>query len=306
MRVFGDGAGFSRDGGFSGNRGSRADQFRRNRRAGETVRGKLLGFEASGLAWVRIEGQELLARVNANAQPGQIMRFLIVSLTPDIILKELPQDGGASSSRSLGALAGALSANKEAFEALLARSEFAQAGDLSPNIPLRRPPFLRWLAGNTEALRLYREIREACREASALLAPAGLGRYHYLPWILPRASGFEALIRRTRPSPKEGKSGSRRAPILWDVRCRFSLPDMGRVSLSILFSKSKARYKIALERPQAAGLFPELVKDLRLGKSRLDLELLGAGPLSRDDESDLLSLALMRTRQRFTGVNLQV
>ncbi len=304
MRVFGDGAGFSRDGGFSGKRGAGAGHFRRNRRVGDIVHGKILAFEAPGLARALIDGQEMLASVKS-AAPGQIMRFLVVSLSPDIVLKELPAD--ESPERTAGAVISALNAQITAFEAIFTKSAIASAPSPDPNILGRRRAFLRWLDDAPEAMRLFHAITAACREASALLAPAGLGRYHYLPWILPRAGRLEALIRRTKPSPgsADAKKGERRPPILWDLRCRFAYPGAGRVSLSILFSRPVARYRLSLENPKAAPRLVPLFSGLFLGKTRIDPELLGVSPLGPDD-ADLLARALSRTRQRFTGVNLQV
>ena len=88
MRIRGQGTSFSGHG--SGQRDSgRAEQFRKAHRAGQKVRGMVMQWHSDSLAWVEIDGHRLLARVSRDSALGRERRFLIESLDPEIVLREL-------------------------------------------------------------------------------------------------------------------------------------------------------------------------------------------------------------------------
>lgn len=304
MRVDGKGAGFSGERDSRRDRGARVEQFRRERRVGEEVRGKMLGFEASGLARVLIEGREMLARVGGSPAPGQIMLFLVVSLHPEIVLKELPIQERAT--RDMAPLVNELDRRRAALESRLSAEPQVQPEDLPADILKRKPLFLSGLESNPKALALFMEIQDYCQEANAFLIPSGRGRYHYLPWLLPGATGQEALIRRTRPPAGKKKGQAGESPVLWDVQFCFDHIEAGRSALHILYARPRARYRLFLERPKAAASLLPLFQGLRLGHVAIEQECLGVGPLPASFGSGLLAGALARSRQSFTGINLQV
>lgn len=90
MRVSGYGSSFSGD--ASGRDRDRSGRFRRSHRAGQKVRGTVLEWRGPGLAWVDIDGHGLLAQISTDASLGRERTFLIVSLHPAVILKELPDN----------------------------------------------------------------------------------------------------------------------------------------------------------------------------------------------------------------------
>ncbi|MFZ5427221.1 MAG: hypothetical protein ACOZEN_09605 [Thermodesulfobacteriota bacterium] len=87
MRIRGQGSSF----GSGGQRqeSQRSERFRRAHRAGQKVKGTILDWHSPGLAWVDIEGHRLLAQVSQDSAMGLERLFLIVRLTPDIVLREL-------------------------------------------------------------------------------------------------------------------------------------------------------------------------------------------------------------------------
>lgn len=95
MRIKGQG---SSSGGFgqSARDGSqrRRDNFRRTHRAGQRVRGRILEWRGQDLAWVEIDGHGLMAQVTRNSALGLERSFLIVSLDPEIVLRELTGQQG--------------------------------------------------------------------------------------------------------------------------------------------------------------------------------------------------------------------
>lgn len=88
MRIRGQG---SSSFGFDGQRqdSQRSERFRRAHRAGQKVKGIILDWHSPGLAWVDIDGHRLLAQVSQDSALGLERLFLIASLTPDIVLREL-------------------------------------------------------------------------------------------------------------------------------------------------------------------------------------------------------------------------
>lgn len=93
MRIRGQGSSST---GFGGQRqdSERSERFRRGHRAGQKVQGRIVEWEAPGLAWVEIDGQRLLAQVSQDSELGLIRRFLILKLSPEIVLKEITKRTG--------------------------------------------------------------------------------------------------------------------------------------------------------------------------------------------------------------------
>jgi len=67
----------------------RSDRFRKGHRAGQKVKGMVMEWQSPGLAWVEIDGQRMLAQVSEDAVLGRERMFLVVQLSPDIVLREL-------------------------------------------------------------------------------------------------------------------------------------------------------------------------------------------------------------------------
>jgi len=88
MRIRGHGSSFS---GSSGDRrdSDRSERFRNAHRAGQKVRGVIVEWHTAELAWVEIDGHRLLAQVARDSALGLERAFLIVRLSPDIVLKEI-------------------------------------------------------------------------------------------------------------------------------------------------------------------------------------------------------------------------
>lgn len=88
MRIRGQGTSFAGQGG-NGRDSGRAERFRKAHRAGQKVRGTVVEWHSQDLAWVEIDGHRLLARVSRHAALGLERRFLIESVSPEIVLREL-------------------------------------------------------------------------------------------------------------------------------------------------------------------------------------------------------------------------
>ena len=90
MRVTGYGTGFGQQDGSR----DRAAAFRARHSIGQRIKGRILRREQNGLSWVQVGGEELLARLEVQAEPGDQLIFIVRALTPEIMLQALA--GGAS------------------------------------------------------------------------------------------------------------------------------------------------------------------------------------------------------------------
>ncbi|MBF0481976.1 MAG: hypothetical protein HQK81_05235 [Desulfovibrionaceae bacterium] len=89
MKIRGDSA-RGGDFGDSRERGQdRAGNFRRTHEVGDTVRGRVLRYEPPRRCWVEIDGRELLAEASIEAPVGSFLTFRIISLEPEIVLRDL-------------------------------------------------------------------------------------------------------------------------------------------------------------------------------------------------------------------------
>jgi hypothetical protein len=67
----------------------RAEAFRRTYAVGDTVRGRVLRYEPPRRCWVEIDGRELLAETSIEAPVGSFLAFRVISLEPEIVLRDL-------------------------------------------------------------------------------------------------------------------------------------------------------------------------------------------------------------------------
>ena len=89
MRIRGKSSSSFDSGGGDRRDSARSDRFRNSHRVGQKVTGVIREWHTQELAWVEIDGQRLLAQVSRDSALGLERAFLVVRLTPDIVLKEL-------------------------------------------------------------------------------------------------------------------------------------------------------------------------------------------------------------------------
>lgn len=66
--------------------------FRSRHKPGQKVKGSIVGYQGDKMAWVRIQGQDLLAQVYSRPPENQEVVFLIERLQPQVVLKEQRTD----------------------------------------------------------------------------------------------------------------------------------------------------------------------------------------------------------------------
>ena len=236
MRISGQGTG------SGGGSRERTAAFRQGRRPGQKVRGLVLRYLASGLALVRIEGQELLAQIQSEPPPGVELLFLIERLTPDIVLKELKPEDPADMDPA--ALAQAWRGSR----AKLAALENARPASSSED-------YARWLLQAPEALEAFLDASDYLHHVNRVLD--GMAEFTHLPWLgqrfLPQARELEIarLGRRLGRRLDPGEEPAEHSLQAWVLSCL--LPAAGRVELRIFLKAPLVRYRILLERMDLAG-----------------------------------------------------
>ncbi|MDO9082031.1 MAG: hypothetical protein Q7U56_01965 [Humidesulfovibrio sp.] len=268
MRIKGYGTG--PQGQQSGPGRDRAAHFRARHSIGESIQGRVLRRDPSGLYWVQAGGEELLARLEVQTEPGDQLVFVVRALIPEIHLQALHGGGAAD---DLPGLVQRFRTAREAFE---------QQAEPLLNVLARIPPILAQrqealriaLNGDAEAASLHANTQALLGRINETLAAEHGAEALYLPWLLPGLRRQEIVRRMTGGSGGKGfaeasMSGSLAGCGGLEVRLVSRMPGQeGQCSLRLL-----------AERPEQTGaLQVELAALVREALS-VEAEFLGVTQL---------------------------
>ena len=187
MRITGFGTGFGQGGGER----DRAAAFRARHSIGQRVKGRILRKDSSGLTWVLVGGEELLARLEVAANPGDELFFIVRALSPEIMLQAL-QPG--QSAADLPGLMQRFRAAREVFEQQ--DSGLLEAHAATPPDPAQRTAsFQAALSASPGASERLAKVLDLLGQINASLDPAQNAEALYLPWLLPGLRRQEAFRR---------------------------------------------------------------------------------------------------------------
>jgi len=292
MRIQGYGGGFSGDQSSDRRGRSTAQAFRRGRRIGQIVRGRLVAPAENGLVWVAVDGHTLLAHLD-HPPSGSELLFCITALSPEVILRDItpPPGEGSDPVRLLASLTEARSQLESLIDAL-PRPSAPPPLDLT----MARRLFLDALAANPATRTAWNRTRELTRFLSALLPP-GEGRLHYTPWIFPGLGQSELLAER-HPAGQDGPGFS--------LRLFGRLPRLGRLVIQAAWHPGQVRYRLLLEHPEAADAVVTILSRVRFGRAEIAPHCQSAGPLPDALAGGFLTRLLAGQERPFTGLRLQV
>lgn len=275
--------------------GDRARIFRNRHRVGERVKGRLLRWEQPGqawpnLAWIDIQGQELLAQIHSQPEPGQILVFLVVQLYPDIVLQELHGGGPGSGSGAPLSLSGAVHAfwaARSLYESA-SRPERPVLGP-APGMPAseRRSLLHSTLGTRPDVLARYLRLLGAVQLTNAFLGPMGAGRLCYPAWLLPA----EALAAEMLMHPGRGAGDADEAVLA------FALPRAGQCLVRLVVRPGvkgvsggvSGSCRVSMERP-SLGRAMDAALDVLLARAGLDgLSRLETAALPPEHRAGLLA-----------------
>jgi len=188
MRISGFGSGYDRQ--PDGER-DRAAAFRARHSIGQRVRGSILRRDPNGLYWVRVGGEELLARLEVPADPGDELWFIVRALTPEIMLQALAHGQAAA---DLPGLLQRFRAAREVFEQQDA-GLFAALRNLPPAPDARGEAFQTALKQTPAAAERLGRVQDLLGQLNAGVNPARGMLALYEPWLLPELRRSEAWRR---------------------------------------------------------------------------------------------------------------
>lgn len=290
MRIMGQGGGRQS---FSGQQErSDPEAFRRGRRIGQIVRGRLLSPGPGGLFWVVIAGHKLLAALDHEPAPGRELVFRIERLEPELHLKDITPPPSVHTDPSL--LLAALSETRTRFEHTLAEAKGFPAPPL--DLTAARQTFNTVLAETPRACEAHARTLELFRLAAAFL-PASRGRLLYAPWIFPGLTRSEILVSRI---PREtGGPG-------------FSLTIFGRLpACGLLLVQANLHgcdlvYRLQTERPEHNEALVAALAVVHFGNAAYKPLCRSAGRLADNQAKGLVAPLLAQAARPFTGLRLRV
>ncbi|MFW5721755.1 MAG: hypothetical protein ACOCWT_00520 [Desulfohalobiaceae bacterium] len=207
---------------------SRSEYFRNRHRPGDRVRGTILGYDAPGLAWVEIEGHHLLARIGSGGLAGERRFFRIVTLYPDIVLKDL--SGSHKADCDLRHLLGEFRGLRDRFE-----SNPAAPGTTLPSLQGSKASQCRAKPHHP----LLKDIRQHLRRMNQCLGREK-GRVVHLPWLLPQARQQEGVLT-GRAYTNPGAEG-------FELEYGLYLGPFGAVVLRVYGRRGEWSYRALLQR----------------------------------------------------------
>lgn len=312
------------DGGQSGGDGrdkSDGQAFRRGRRVGQIVRGRLVAPGPGGLFWVVVAGHKLLAALDHEPVPGRELVFRIERLEPELVLRDITPPPSATDDPVL--LLAALTDARSKFEAHLHRlappprpssgappasatalaagfdgSDAAAAPASRPasgptlDLALARARFKDFCHRDAAAGQALATVDELVRLAGQWI-PKAQGRPIYAPWMYPGIGQSEMLALRTG----HGK---------WSLRLFGRLPEAGRVAVVATVDGSQAAYRLMLENPAVADAVIASLARVRLGRRELTAVCQSAGGLPAEAASGYWARILAGSARPFTGLRLRV
>ncbi|QJB57954.1 hypothetical protein [Pseudodesulfovibrio sp. zrk46] len=272
MRIKGSGSQFFGSGGG----GSRSESFKRGRKRGQKVRGTILKWVSEDMAWVEIDGHRLLAQLHSHPPVGSRLTFLIIQLTPEIILKEIFE----SSSAGVGALTLAkdFETARILFEGKLQDHIIKLS---SPQSPKRIHRFINILAEDIKLFSAYLDVTACLKHINHSLASTKNARLIYIPWLIPNGHRHIGLVRNPKSSPS-----------LIETILELELEDFGMVRIEFLHKTPDTSYRVKLQHPSNATELNYYLESLLAYEPAP--QCLGISPLQQHEHGGILSQILFK------------
>jgi hypothetical protein len=250
----------------------RAASFRARHSIGERLKGRVLRREPSGLYWVQVGGEELLARLEMQTEPGDQLIFVVRALVPEILLQALQGDAPQD---DLPGLVQRFRATREAFEAQ-AEPLLAALAAVPPVLTQRREAFDRALRADAEAASLYQQTRELLQHVNEALTAERGAVALYEPWLLPGVRRQEIVRRMTGGGFAEASLSGYMA-------------SSGALEVRLLSRSPECSLRLLAERPDQTGaLQVELAALVRDGLG-LEAHFLGVARLAAHAGASVLA-----------------
>lgn len=176
---------------------SRGAIFKRKVKVGQLLKGRMLRIEQEGFAWVLIGDMELLAQVENMPEPGEWLDFLVLSLEPSVLLRQLQHGSDPRGSIFLRDYIRSYLTQRDKLDTLLASTLWntVPAPEETP-VETHHNTLLNFLTQTPAALDQFTRVMRLQTSVQHMVTAAGHGTFHYMPWLMPAAKGVELLISR--------------------------------------------------------------------------------------------------------------
>lgn len=279
MRIRGSGSDFF---GF-GDGGSRSDSFKRGRRLGQKVRGTLLKWVSTDMAWVNIEGHKLIAQLQSKPRVGASLTFLIKQLYPEIILKEIFE--GTSGGISALSLASDVETARSLFETHFRQhtAELSKAPYAS-----RRATYLALLRNDKKMLGAHLDVVNCIQAINRHIDTNRLGILSYAPWLIPSARRYLGLTRRPVGTTSQN---------LTESVIEFEIGEFGLIRTEFLSKGNDIGYRLKLQHLRKADSLKKYLKSRDRSGLTGSIDCLGISQLSQSEHGGLLAELVFKQNQ---------
>lgn len=174
---------------------SRGAIFKRKVKVGQLLKGRILRIEQEGFAWVLIGDMELLAQVENMPETGQSLEFLVLSLEPSIMLRQLQHGTDPRGSIFLHDYLRSYLTERDKLDTVLSHSlwDSLNIADDEP-FTAYRAALINFLAQSPTALDQFTRVMRLHSSVQQMITASNHGTFHYMPWLMPSAKGVELLI----------------------------------------------------------------------------------------------------------------
>ncbi len=227
--------------------------FRKKFAVGDILQGKLLKWYKPKLGWVIIQDLELLANIQTNAAPDDILTFHVQQLYPDIILKEINPDHltGQGAYINPADVTREFISNRAAFESKANQIFRKLANENINEAENRKRKFLALLEEDVKtAVFFFKTLKSASKLNSVLRTT----RLYYMPWLVPYGLNQEIVLK-TRLD-KENTDNS-----FYELLFSLDLPPSMPARFKIMYKKPQCGFKLLADDPRVKALLENKFKE---------------------------------------------
>lgn len=240
--------------GGGGNKSSaRSAAFRKRFSVGDILQGKLIKWYQPKLGWVIIDDLELLASIQTNAAPGDILTFHVQQLYPDIILKEINPDhlNGHGAYINPADVTREFVSNRAAFQSK-ANFIFKQLEEKNlPSAEARKKRFLDLLEEDVKTAVTFFKTLDCAARLNSVLSTTKL---YYMPWLVPCGLNHEIVLK-TR-ADKENPDNS-----FYELLFSLDLPPAIPARFKVMYKKPQCGFKLLADDPRLKSLLETKFKE---------------------------------------------
>ena len=242
----------------------RVKAFRNAHRVGQRLSGRLLRWLGKGQGLVNIQGHELTALIASNPEPGQNLQFVVESLYPNVVLREL--HGGAGGGPSPAVLLADFRLARMEADETLKRLEPEIGWEAGASPLERKKAFHRAVSGNVRALTALTKLMSAVTSLNSYISPVHGAKLSSPSWLLPGASSEEFVWF----APEDGRTH--------EAQFFFYMRRLGRCELRLYHSRGKGGFRLLMEEPAHRAAISRVVESTSTVFGGLEFQGTGAMP----------------------------